>query len=1355
MRILLSAYLVLCLFVCFTYGWPAGAPESTCSIPNSLPRHGTNRAITPLSPAPVGGYKFTFPGLAAGVTPTYTTPYPISIKFSSVTSVANTAFTGYFITAYSTRTNAKIGQFSYNDTESQFICNNQCYHCALTQKTGSRKTDIEFNWIPPETTGSGSIVVNVTVITALTVVHELSYLITEIEGTAPPDVMAAPAIIDATLPTANGTDILIGWTKPFNGSNPIRNYILSWRQSAPVSTAFTVLYRGLALSYQLPRLLSGSVYEFRIQANNSRVNDPSPILTITPPDVDTPTPPVPTHLAQSTTAASTTTSVTLTWSNTPANTSAAQFIGYILEMRHTLPSNSTFQVVYQGMPATATISGLDHSSSYTFRVRSRSLSGLSGYSATAIGKTTGSTCSGVGSFVARTSTCRCPTGYLGLECEIESPFVGGTMPCFGEGRTFCFDFTTSDGTLYGRLQGKTNPDADSVKGYVSLGFGAEDGMTGADMWVFTVPTQDEAVMYNTYSSGFVSPSIKQVGILPKANFSGFYNDTHLDVTFVRGLDIGIEGELVLSEHDITQVGWAQASSYFARHGTGTDDRGRTEIIFGTRTVVELGEHTENYSFYAPFCAAIGVIVLTGIIFRCSKSAMRSSLGIFLLRQRPSTICFAPTPITSTKEDNLVVKLGPPMKKTWKRHVNTFIDTVTFDFRRAFIDWTWGEVIAFGLYVIGLVVSIIVGYSKYTTASYRRPMIFGHLSSIQMALLFFPVVRNSIWLNLLGISYERALKFHRVMARITLIFVIVHFITMDHLFGREMLSQDMKTKYGDGAVHGFISFIALGVTIVLSWEPIRRRFWDAFLVSHLILFPVTIIFACLHNYQVRYYLAAPLFLYVVDRLVRFIRSMRQVEIVSMKVLNGATASDPTIARVIRLEVTQPQGWWRRKPFQFSPGDYCFLNVPAISHFAAHPFSMSSSPYSLFGSSLMTFHIIDMGPGSFTYNLIEYLIQHVEEDRQPSEEMPIFKDGVLVKEQPTIQIKKLVQPGTKHPIKIPCGVDGPYGSLSVPLEDYSTIVLVAGGIGITPLYSILTSLLIRQHTPSSQPRTVRKIHLIWASRVPSAFREYFPELVTTIYTQFHSILKLHFFFDGRMDKTFDPIIDPTQPFARSATFNGNVTLHIDPMQATSFVNHPLGSPSSMVIPHSDDALPEVSHQGVRFFGLDDDHTGDAIDGLASPSAGEVPAAAGPTVTDVDASPSSPPPPPEAPPAIPAPVSSYDSTIRDNNSIEMAAYPSASAVLEVRTSTDNISEVVKNLNSKPPLIQIHVGRPNLAAVFDHIKELHQSDSTFLPPGFVAPPQSKHVAVYACGPAPLCEVAQARAMVNGWHMHRETFAF
>lgn len=72
--------------------------------------------------------------------------------------------------------------------------------------------------------------------------------------------------------------------------------------------------------------------------------------------------------------------------------------------------------------------------------------------------------------------------------------------------------------------------------------------------------------------------------------------------------------------------------------------------------------------------------------------------------------------------------------------------------------------------------------------------------------------------------------------------------------------------------------------------------------------------------------------------------------------------------------------------------------------------------------------------------------------------------------------------------------------------------------------------------------------------------------------------------------------------------------------------------------------------------------------------------------------------------------------------------------------------------PKVTIHTGRPAFGPLFDLIESSHRRGGT-PPTGFVDPPQSKTVAIYACGPQELVDDAQAYAMAKSWHLHKESF--
>jgi hypothetical protein len=65
-------------------------------------------------------------------------------------------------------------------------------------------------------------------------------------------------------------------------------------------------------------------------------------------------------------------------------------------------------------------------------------------------------------------------------------------------------------------------------------------------------------------------------------------------------------------------------------------------------------------------------------------------------------------------------------------------------------------------------------------------------------------------------------------------------------------------------------------------------------------------------------------------------------------------------------------------------------------------------------------------------------------------------------------------------------------------------------ITPLYSLLQALLHDQDTLAS---SVQCIHLIWVSRAPAAFSQWFPELLLELFPRFRHVLHLHFYYTGK--------------------------------------------------------------------------------------------------------------------------------------------------------------------------------------------------------------------------------------------------
>jgi len=126
----------------------------------------------------------------------------------------------------------------------------------------------------------------------------------------------------------------------------------------------------------------------------------------------------------------------------------------------------------------------------------------------------------------------------------------------------------------------------------------------------------------------------------------------------------------------------------------------------------------------------------------------------------------------------------------------------------------------------------------------------------------------------------------------------------------------------------------------------------------------------------------------------------------------------------------------KRWDYRPGQFVFVMIPALGVHEWHPFSISSAPHEL----LVSLHIdVD---GDWTQRLA----------------------NLLAKESNT------------GPVELNAFVEGPYGLSSVNFEDstYQIVLLISGSIGVTPNQSLANDLLEAR----ACGRPLKKIVYVWA-------------------------------------------------------------------------------------------------------------------------------------------------------------------------------------------------------------------------------------------------------------------------------------
>ncbi|RZC63899.1 hypothetical protein C5167_025645 [Papaver somniferum] len=238
-------------------------------------------------------------------------------------------------------------------------------------------------------------------------------------------------------------------------------------------------------------------------------------------------------------------------------------------------------------------------------------------------------------------------------------------------------------------------------------------------------------------------------------------------------------------------------------------------------------------------------------------------------------------------------------------------------------------------------------------------------------------------------------------------------------------------FGIANLPGVISLAAGLLMWVTSFHPVRKQYFELFFYTHQ-LYVVFFVFMALHAGDFVFSIAAGgIFLFLLDRFLRFCQSRKTVDLLSATCLPCGT---------VELVISKP------KNLQYNALNFVFLQVRELSWLQWHPFSVSSSP--LDGKHHMSVLIKVLG--GWTKKL---------------------KDNISkVSEEPDNELSTQLHP------RLTASVEGPYGHASPYHLMYENLILVAGGIGISPFLAILTDIFHRVEL--SKPCLPKNILVVWA-------------------------------------------------------------------------------------------------------------------------------------------------------------------------------------------------------------------------------------------------------------------------------------
>lgn len=408
--------------------------------------------------------------------------------------------------------------------------------------------------------------------------------------------------------------------------------------------------------------------------------------------------------------------------------------------------------------------------------------------------------------------------------------------------------------------------------------------------------------------------------------------------------------------------------------------------------------------------------------------------------------------------------------------------------------TWGELLLLLPFVAILLSSM---WTSFVNPSVE---LSGQVARLPVVVAFVTANHNSILTLLLGIPFERALKYHKLAGRIAFINGIFHtYVSFFHpvlqpisddrglsLFdhtdsldpsttqsvdsddpddvlgsaseiaregeGFQNYSSDEATETvsqttfeppahsvpGSDTNFAFFAFndqintsgsvillLIIGI-LLTSLPPVRNRLFEFFYYVH-IMFAASMVGCAFFHSGALVVILASLFwggdLITRKLVMACVRYPRKAKI-------GLLTES-----VVELSFTKTKG------FDYNPGQYVYLAVPELSIFQWHPFSISSSPH----QETVTIHIRKRGNWTKAlYNLAE-----------KQEEVSVL-------------------------------IEGPFGSLGVDLvsERYKMVMLLSGGIGVTPMQSICHQLM---HEYENGNRKLKKLWFIWTARDPAILNE----------------------------------------------------------------------------------------------------------------------------------------------------------------------------------------------------------------------------------------------------------------------------
>jgi NADPH oxidase len=399
---------------------------------------------------------------------------------------------------------------------------------------------------------------------------------------------------------------------------------------------------------------------------------------------------------------------------------------------------------------------------------------------------------------------------------------------------------------------------------------------------------------------------------------------------------------------------------------------------------------------------------------------------------------------------------------------------------------------------------------------------GFVLTFDGTLILLPVCRTLVrWIRpkIRWLPLDENLWFHRQVAYAMLLFTIIH--TAGHyvnFFNVERTQirpvSAIQIHYAQaGGITGHVMLLCMLLMYTTAHHRIRQQSFETFWYTHHLFIPFLLgLYTHAVGCFVRDTADAPspfagdyfwahclgylgwrweLFaggLYLIERLYREVRARRATK----------------ITRVVRHPYDAVEIQFTKPSFKYKAGQWLFMQVPSISRYQWHPFTITSCPFDPY----VSVHIRQVG--DFTRALGDAVGAGASQAK-------LYDDM-----DPTAMYEVALQNGQQMP---ELRIDGPYGAPAEDVFDNEIAVLIGTGIGVTPWASILKNIWHLRNGPDP-PTRLRRVEFIWVCRETTSF-EWFQTLLSSLeaqsveaaripgVTQGVEFLKIHTYLTQRLD------------------------------------------------------------------------------------------------------------------------------------------------------------------------------------------------------------------------------------------------